>query len=403
MKKVLKYLGIGLLALLAVLLVLGFIYKDKIQRVQRVNQFFDEDRITQNFMGMDQTFPIHWVKKSDTIHTFPKGNAIELPSQIAFEGNEHDTEEFLSHINNSAFLVIQNDSIVYEHYRLGHQQDTRHAAWSVSKSFISALIGIAIEEGKIKDVNEAVTDYVPELKGSGYDGVRIKDVLQMSSGVAFNEDYSDFNSDINRMGRAVAFGSSMDAFAKTLKNEREPGTFNQYVSVDTHVLGMVVRAATGIPIHQYMEEKIWSKIGTESDGYWIKDDADASFVLGGFNATVRDYARFGRLYLNDGNWNGEQLIPADWCKASTNPDGPHLTPGNNPYSTRPCGYGYQWWLPVEPQGDFLASGRNNQAIYVNRKKNMVIAFNSSNPHFGKEGDTSKLMCIQLFQQIAGMF
>ncbi|MGB1217506.1 MAG: serine hydrolase domain-containing protein, partial [Saprospiraceae bacterium] len=337
------------------------------------------------------------------VFEFSKGKSYTLPETFNYEGVDKSTKEFLNYINNSGFLIIHNDSIVYEDYKLGHTPETHHISWSVSKSFVSALFGILVDEGKIKSIEQTVTDYVPELKSSGYDGVRIKDVLQMSSGVLFDENYADFNSDINRMGRAIAFGGSMDDFAASLKREREPGKHNHYVSIDTHVLGMIIRKATGRSMHELLEEKIWSKLGMQSDGYWIKDDKDVSFVLGGLNATLRDYARFGRLYANHGNWNGEQIVPKEWVKSSVTPDAPHLMPGNNPNSSTALGYGYQWWLPSVPDGDFLAVGIHSQSIYVNQKRNLVIAFNSSNARFNEPGDGSKMMFIQLFQTIAREF
>ncbi|MGK0388510.1 MAG: CubicO group peptidase (beta-lactamase class C family) [Maribacter sp.] len=400
MKKVFKYLGIALLGLVVIALVLGLVYRKKLIRVNQVNHLFDADQITHNFMNMADVIPMNEIKKAGEPHVFAQGNAIELPKEFDYFGTQKNTEELLQYINNSGFVILHNDSIVYEHYRLGHTPETKHISWSVSKSFVSALFGIAVDEGHIKSLEETVTDYVPELKGSGYDGVRIKDILQMSSGVMFDEDYADFNSDINRMGRAIAFGTSMDDFAASLGPDRKPGTYNHYVSIDTHVLGMVLRKATGRAMHELLEEKIWSRLGMESNSYWIADDYGVSFVLGGLNATLRDYMRFGRLYLHNGNWNGEQIVPKEWVKSSITPDAPHLMPGENANSTNNLGYGYQWWLPSKPDGDFLAVGIHNQSIYVNQKKNLVIAINSSNAHFNDPGDDSKMMFIQLFQEIA---
>lgn len=403
LKKIFKYLGIALLGLVLVALVTGVIYRKKIMRVNTVNHLFDEDRITHNFMNMNAIVPVNEIKNAGEPYIFPEGKSMELPETFSYYGKSINTKEFLEHINNSGFLILHNDSIVYESYALGHTPETHHISWSVSKSFVSALFGIALEEGHIKSIDETVTDYVPELKGTGYDGVKLKDVLQMSTGVIFNEDYGDFNSDINRMGRTVAFGSSLDGFAASLNRGREPGTYNHYVSINTHVLGMVLRKATGKPMHVLLEEKIWSKIGMQSNGYWLKDDYDVSFILGGLNATLRDYARFGRLYLNNGNWNGEQIISKEWVQASITADAPHLKPGRNPNSTNSLGYGYQWWLPEEQDGDFMAMGIHNQSIYINQKKNIVIAINSSNHHYNDPGDDSKVMFIQLFQEIAKDF
>ncbi len=397
----LKFLGFAILLLLIIALVLGLIYRKKIARVNAVKHLFDKELIVDNFRGMNELVETTIVQKGDKPHTFARGEDMVLPETFSYGGKDHNTQEYLDHIQNTGFLILWNDTIVHEEYNLGHEPSTQHISWSVAKSFISTLMGIAIAEGKIKSIEERVTDYVPMLKGSGYDGVRIKDVLQMSSGVEFNEDYADYNSDINRMGRTIAFGSSLDEFAVSLKNETKPGTRNHYVSIDTHVLSMVIRAATGKTITEYSEEKIWKKIGMEYDAKWIVDDYGAEFALGGLLASLRDYAKIGRLFLHKGNWNGEQIVPASWVKDATTPDAPHVMPGeNNPLSTSTFGYGYQWWIPTHPMDDFTAAGVYNQYVYVNRSANLVIAFNSSNYHFTEPDDDSKNMCVALFQTIA---
>ncbi len=401
LKKILKFLGYSILLILIIALIFGLIYRKKIYRVHQVNHLFDKERILDNFRNMDKLVNTTTVHKSDQPYIFAKGNPIEIPSTFSFKGEEINTQEYLSYIQNTGFLILLNDTIVHEEYRHGHQPSTQHISWSVAKSYISALMGIAIEEGHIKSIEDTVTDYLPELKNTGYDGVRIKDVLQMSTGVGFNEDYGDFNSDINRMGRTVAFGTSLDKFSATLKNEKKPGTHNHYVSINTHVLSMIIRATTQKTITEYLEEKVWKKIGCEFDSKWIVDDFNAEFALGGLNAALRDYAKIGRLFLNNGNWNGEQIVPAQWVKDSTTPDAPHLMPGaDNPLSTSTFGYGYQWWIPENPMDDFTAAGVYNQYVYVNKKAKMVIAFNSSNYHFNEENLYSKEKCVALFQTIA---
>ena len=145
----------------------------------------------------------------------------------------------------------------------------------------------------------------------------------MSSGVEWNEDYADPKSDINRFGRAVAKGVSFRDFAKTLKRSKKPGTYHHYVSIDTQVLGFLLAEVTGMPLKEYLHEKIWSKIGMEDGAYYIIDNTGEEMALGGLNATLRDYAKFGQLFLNKGNWKGEQIVPEAWVKASYNTDGPH--------------------------------------------------------------------------------
>ena len=258
---------------------------------------------------------------------------------------------------------------------------------SVAKSFISALIGIAIDQGYIKSIDDSVTEYVPQLKNSAYNNVRIKDILQMSSGAAWNEDYSDPNSDINRSAMILATGGSLDEFTSSLKNELMPGTFNRYNSTDTQVLGMLIRESTGSSVTEYMQEMLWSPLGAENNAYWLLDSENMELVYAGLNATARDYAKLGELYRLEGNINGKQIVPSSWISASINPDAPHLMPGDNPLSDFPLGYGYQWWIP-DNSGDFSAIGVYNQFIYVSPKNNMVIVKLSANRVYGINDEVS---------------
>ena len=250
------------------------------------------------------------------------------------------------------------------------------------------------------DIQQPVSDYAPSLRGTGYEGVSIKDVLQMSSGIRFNEDYGDFFSDINRMGRAIAFNTSLDEFVGSLRRERTPGTFHHYISTDTQVLGMVLRGATNETLASYLQSRIWQRIGMESDAYWMIDCNGMELAFGGLNATLRDYARFGQLYLNGGEWSGKQIVPLAWIRASITPDAPHLQPGDNPASSSVLGYGYQWWIPPQPDGDYLAIGIYNQFIYVHPGHKLVIAKSSAYPSYNLDGDEKELETIAIFRAIA---
>jgi CubicO group peptidase (beta-lactamase class C family) len=263
------------------------------------------------------------------------------------------------------------------------------------------MFGIAVESGAIRSIDQQVTDYVPELIGSGYEGATIKNVLQMSSGVAFNEDYQDFNSDINRFGRTLALGGSFDDFAKSLKNEREPGTFLHYVSIDTHVLGMVLRKATGQSIVEYFEQQLWSKIQPEASTHFIVDSFGEPMVLGGLNMRTRDYLKLGKLYLDNGRWQGVQVVPESWVRNSVTPDAEYLKPGKREAaSVGSLGYGYQWWIPEDSDGEFMALGIYDQFIYVNQKANVVIAKNSANIDFMQNDFESTDKTVALFRSIA---
>jgi len=304
------------------------------------------------------------------------GPAIHLPDQFSFQGQTLKTKPFLEEMETTGLIVLTDDRVVFEQYWLGNDATTQTASWSLVKSFVSALVGIAVGEGVIASIEDPVTRYVPTLTGSGYDGVRLKDVLQMSSGIRWNEDYSDPESDIRRSGRALGQGGSLDSFAASCVRECEPGTFNRYNTTDTHVLGMVLRGATSKVLSEYLQEKLWEPMGMEADAFWIVDSTGAEFAGAGLSAVLRDYARLGLLYLNDGARNGAQIVPADWVRASVTADAPHLRPGERPNAAVPWGYGFQWWLP-DDSGAFSAIGIYNQYIFVDPATRLVVAKTSA--------------------------
>ncbi|PWI30824.1 serine hydrolase [Flavobacteriaceae bacterium LYZ1037] len=386
---------IGLI-LLGILVIFSIWFYPKYKRLNLAMHLFDEDQIVHNFRSFDAVWPVSILEAPLNKHPYPKGNTMKLPEKFQYEDKEFNTKKFLEDSWTTGFLVIQNDSLVYENYYLGNTETTRNISWSMAKSVISALIGVAVEEGHIKSIEEPVETYTPELKGSAYEGVRIKDVLQMSTGVKFNEDYGDFFSDINRWGRGFAMGTSQDVFATTLERELEPGTVNHYVSINTHVLGMVLKRATGKTITDYMQEKLYNPLGMEFDGYWLLDGDKMEMVLGGLNLTLRDYAKVGSLFLNEGAFKGEQIVPKNWVQASTTPDAPHVQPGES------FGYGYQWWIPKSEQGEYMAMGVYGQYIYINPATKTVIVKLSANPKYNDDDylPSNDLLNVELFRAIA---
>lgn len=360
---------------------------------------FDADQIVTNFRSFESVWPVSVLESPSNKYIYPKGTPLSLPNTFQFDNQEYDTQNFLEDSWTTGFLVIQNDSIVFEKYYLGNTESTRNISWSMAKSFISALMGIAVEEGYIKSIEDNVEVYVPELLGTAYEGVRIKDVLQMSTGVKFNEDYGDFFSDINRWGRGFALGNSQDEFAASLEREIEPGTVCHYVSINTHVLGMILKRATGKTITEYMQEKLYIPLGMEYDGYWLLDGSNMEMVLGGLNLTLRDYAKAGTLFLHNGDMNGEQIVSKDWVKASTTPDAPHVQPGEL------FGYGFQWWIPESEQGEYMAMGVYGQYIYVNPTTKTVIVKLSANSKYNEASyvPSSDFATLELFRAITFSF
>lgn len=348
---------------------------EKASRLYSVITLFDGDKIVNNFSHMDEAFLTKTVKHSGPIFEFghKPGN---LPDSFPFKGQNVDTDEFLKRRATTALVVIKDDNILFEKYYLATPDTDLRISWSMAKSFTVALFGIYEEKGLI-DIDQPVEKYLPEMKGSGYEGVPVRAVLAMSSGVLWNEDYGDFYSDINRMGRILAIGGSLDDFTTTLSRGKDYGKEFHYVSMDTHVISMIVRRVTGKSLTELAEEHIWSNIGMENDAKWITDSMGTAFALGGLNMRSRDYARFGRLYLNNGNWNGKQIIPEAWVKASTSPSYDHNKPGPDKF-----GYGFQWWIaPDARPGEFMAVGVYGQFIYINQPEHMVIVKNAADLKF----------------------
>lgn len=385
MRRTIRWIGRILLALVLAAAVFGLWKREEITRLLAVNSLFSEDKIVGNFSGMDGLFHTVSVPRGDgPVSPLPAGPAYDLAA---------DVDQWIVDRNVTGLVVLHDGRMVHETYYLGTGADDLRISWSVAKSFLSALVGVLVEEGAIESLDVKVTDYAPSLVGSAYDGATLRDVLQMSSGVTFDEDYLDFNSDINKMGRVLALGGSMDAFAAGQdENFAAPGTVWQYVSIDTHVIGMVVRGATGRDIPDLLSEKIIAPLGLEADPHYLTDGYGVAFVLGGLNLRTRDYARFGQMIAQGGNWQGQQIVPADWIDASTRPSA-NTAEGAT-------GYGYQWWVPVgaTPGEEFFARGIYGQYIYIDRARNVVIAVNSADRLFREPGVHEKN--IQILRTIA---
>jgi CubicO group peptidase (beta-lactamase class C family) len=353
---ILRRLGLAVLTGALLLALMAAAYRQELVRVVNVIMLFDQDVIVENFRSMESIFDVAIVRRGSYTHQFER--------------------------------ELQSLSLTYE-----YKGQTKSIADFLERTWTTGLVAI------LDGIHDSVSDYVPQLRGTGYDGISIKEVLQMSSGIKFNEDYGDFWSDINRLGRAIAFNTSLDEFVRTLERERTPGTYNHYVSMDTQVLGMLLREATGQSLTSYLESRIWKPLGMESDAHWLVDKNGMELAFGGLNAVLRDYARFGLLYLNEGQWGDAQIVPANWVRASVTPDAPHLQPGVNAASSWVLGYGYQWWIPQRPDGDYLAIGIYNQFIYVYPRYKTVIAKSSAYPWYNVDGDDKELETIAVFRAI----
>ena len=306
-------------------------------------------------------FPARDAVNDSTVFHFAVADNGKVPKQIAVDGNGVAFEAFLEANKTLAFLIIKNDTIQYEKYFRKYDESSIVPSFSMAKSITSILIGCAIDDGFITSVNEPVTNYIPELKENGFDKVSIEHVLQMTTGLDFNESY------VNPLGDAATFyyGTNLRKAISKLKLKSEPGVKFEYVSGDTQLLGLLLeRALKNKTLTAYLEEKLWIPLQMEFDATWSldrkKDGLEKTFCC--INARARDFAKIGRLYLNKGNWNGRQIVSESWVEQSTKLDTNH---GSAWY------YQYQWWLPTKT-GDFMANGILGQYIYVNPDSDLII-------------------------------
>lgn len=300
------------------------------------------------------------IENSDSIFFFEK-SANKFSGPSIYENNRKIPFEKALEISSSrAFLVIQKDSILYEQYFAGYDSSSIVPSFSVAKSFTSALVGIAIDEGFIKSVDDPLSKYIPELPQNPYAAISIRDLLDMRSGLKYEENY------INPFGHVAKsyYGTNLKKSISKLKAYAAAGSEFDYISVNTQLLGWAVENAVGKKLNVYLEEKIWKPLGMEYPASWSVDSKKHKTVKAFccINTVARDYAKFGRLYLKAGNWNGKQLISENWIKTSLDFD-------------ETAHYSYQWWRrPRKETGqeDFFAMGILGQFIYVNPKKDLII-------------------------------
>jgi CubicO group peptidase (beta-lactamase class C family) len=336
------------------------------------------------------------IKSSDIPYHF-KEEVRDLDVFYKFNKKHNKMSELLERTETNGIIVVKDNKIIYEKYFQGNTHLDKNTSWSLAKSFTSALVGIAIADGYIGSVNDPVTQYIPELKQSGYRNVPIKHILQMSSGVKFSENYDEPSSDINELLPKIFLQmKSIKQVVRDFPSERRSGESFHYMSLDAQILGLLVERATGQSISTYFETKLWKPLGAESDAFWLTDNHKTELTFCCVNATLRDYAKFGLLYLNNGHFNGRQIVPQTWVKESVIPDSPYLKAGVTSEEYGRWGYQYQWWVPTGSKGDYSAVGVWGQYIYINPQANLVIVKTSSGVTTPKEDDE----VIALFRAIA---
>ena len=287
----------------------------------------------------------------------------DVSYQVA--GETFSVRDFLAREPLMGIAVVEGDTIRLEHYAEDHNPESVWISFSVTKSFTSTLIGAAIKDGFINSIEDRVETYLPRLKGSAYGAVSIKNILQMSSGVAWNENYTDPNSDVSKAGSLQ--GVALTDYLGALPQNHAPGTVFNYNTAESNLLGEVLRAAIGNSATDYMNAKVWQGFGMEHAGNWMQS-APFAGETGGccISASIRDYARLG-IFVKKGavNATGESLVPEGWMKEATSP------------SKGYAGYGYKWWL--EANGAYAASGIFGQGIYIDPQRDVVISLHSNAP------------------------
>ena len=324
-----------------------------------------------------------WIRKGNRVYPLHEPTK-ERTIEYAFHGGRYSLDDYLKRNFVTGFLVLHNDQIVMERYFHQANQNSRFVSQSLSKSIVSILVGAAVEEGAIKSVDDPVTKYLPYLSKSGYRNVTIKNLLQMSTGVNYSENYRDPKSGAALIGAALLTGNpSFKDYVQSIQpTSTPPGTKFEYQSVNTQVLGLLLEKVTGKRLNAYAQEKLWSKIGAESDAFFYeskKQPDTCAFAC--FNATVRDYARVGLLMLQDGTLGGQRVVSSAWVHDSITPDAPYIEPKPAKPAGPEGGYGYayQWWVPPGQDGVFMALGIYGQCVYVNPARHVVIVQTSAWP------------------------
>ena len=331
-----------------------------------------------SYRHWDEIYPVRTIPRGDEVSDLEYGTPIEDLTYTS-GGEQRTIDEYFERTQAVGLIVIKDDAVVFERYALGADEDSLFTSMSVAKSIVSTLVGFAIEDGLIESVDDPIETYVPGLKGTGYEGVPIKAILQMSSGVKFIEIYNSPTSDINRLWLEAVHHRTkrLNDFVAEMERQQDPYFDFNYKGIDTAALGWLLASVTGKTLSDYASEKIWRPLGMEADANWgldgrSEDATEIAFCC--VNATLRDYARFGLFFLHRGEWNGAQLLSADWVEEATVANDDQVMPGKL-YLGSPFGYGYQWWTLAGDRPAFSAIGINGQFIYVIPEKNMVIAAN----------------------------
>ncbi|SDR95029.1 CubicO group peptidase, beta-lactamase class C family [Halopseudomonas sabulinigri] len=339
--------------------------------------FWSSEQRDAGFRAMDR-LPIlsqsRVIAAGNSVYPLPAGAPLDIGV---------DVDAFMHEQHAAALVIVHNGKVRLEQYGLDFGPEGRWTSFSVAKSFTSTLVGAAIQDGYINSIDDMVSDYIPDLKGSAYDNVTIKQLLTMTSGVAWNEDYADPQSDVARFNSHQA-EPGVDvtvSYMRQLKAEAEPGTKWVYKTGETNLIGVLASSAANKPLADYLSEKVWKPFGMQQDATWLLGSTGHEISGCCVQAATRDFARFGLFMLGGGVAGGDQVLPEGWIAEATTRQADIGAPGR--------GYGYQWWTLDD--GAYIAQGIFGQGIFIDPNRQLVIASNGNWPQAtdAQGGDQSK--------------
>ena len=324
--------------------------------------FWTQDQRDTSFRAMEKIVKTNTIGAGGSVYPLTVGTPIKL---------DLDIDEYMQHQRNAGLIIIQDGRIRFEKYALDYGPNGRWTSFSVAKSFTSTLVGAAIRDGYIKSIDDNVTVYMPDLRGSPYDDVTVRQLLTMTSGVQWNEDYTDPTSDVAlfNLQKPEPGVDVTISYMRKLRREAPAGSKWVYKTGETNLIGVLVSNATGKTLSDYLSEKVWKPFGMETDAVWMLGATDHEISGCCISATLRDYARFGLFILGGGVAGGINMLPDDWLPHATTKQADIANPGR--------GYGYQWW--TNDDGSFAAQGIFGQGIFIDPGRKLVIASSGNWP------------------------
>ena len=334
------------------------------------------------YQRMDEFLP-HTLVAADAASPFAH-NLSPLDITYEWQGETKTLDQYLEEAQVTGLTVLYRGEVVSHTYGYGAEEDSRFTSWSVGKSFVATLIGKALHEGLIGSLDDTVEQYAPEYAGTDYGATSLRHLLMMSSGMDFNEEYSaEAPSDVRPLFfNAFILRRNPDEMVARIERDRTPGEDFHYISPNSHVLSAVVRNVYEGRLAEILERELWAPLGMRYEASWLQHKPGPEGVAIGYcclQASSEDYARLGQLYLQDGVWNGERMLPEGWVDQVSTPPTPSHEPGASRYPNR--GYGLHFWIPEDYDREFYAAGVFGQYIWMDRKRDLVIAQNAGDPNW----------------------